>query len=102
MCCIAGQGQLPVKHEALACTQVIEVKQGAAAAISVCYFLYIAAVAKEQLSCLLESLAGLRVFLILITAGRACSSQARAGAASQMSKKHVQEYTAVASVSACE
>ena len=27
MCCIAGQGQLPLKHEALACTQVIEVEQ---------------------------------------------------------------------------
>ncbi len=27
MCCITGQGQLPLKHEALACTQVSGVEQ---------------------------------------------------------------------------
>ena len=90
MCCIAGQGQLPLKEEALACTQGGGVENRTAAALSVCYFLDFAAVAKKQLSCPLKSLAGLRVFLILITTGRVCSSQALAGAAAfQVSRKHM-------------
>lgn len=77
MCCITGQGQLPLKHEG----RSGELNKRTAAALSVCEFLYIAAVAKEQLSYPLKSLAGLRVFLIFITAGRGRSSQALAGAA---------------------